>query len=65
MAGKGLSEEVPVELRMLGAWRMEEELEARHFGGGKHDARLEDSGHGRGRGLGPRGRARTSSETRH
>ena len=33
MAGKDLSEEVPVELRMLGAWRMEEELEARHFGG--------------------------------
>ena len=33
MAGKGLSEEVPVELRMLGAWRMEEELEARRFGG--------------------------------
>lgn len=33
MARKGLSEEVQVELRMLGAWRMEEELEARHFGG--------------------------------
>lgn len=34
MAGKSLSEEeVLVELRMLGAWRMEEELEARHSGG--------------------------------
>lgn len=31
--GKSLSEEVLVELRMLGAWRMEEELEARHSGG--------------------------------
>lgn len=33
MARKGLSEEVQVELRMLRAWRMEEELEARHSGG--------------------------------
>lgn len=33
MARKHLSEEVQVELRMLGAWRMEEELEARHFWG--------------------------------